>query len=385
MTTRKFLTILLFAASLFLLSACNLPAANTPGQSEPNVIYTAAAQTVAAQLTQSVSEVLKPTVMPPGATATQPAPTATNTSAPPATQDPTSAPTATRKSSTAAPVPCNQAEFIKDVNYTDGTEVDPGTVFDKIWRIKNTGSCTWTSSYSVVFDEGDALKGPASVQLTNGKVTPGSTVDITVENLKAPDKSGTYQGFWMLRDGDGEVFGIGSNNKSFWVKIVVENPVSYDFLAKAKNAEWHNATKTFTFGDREDDDLGIAAYGEDIKLEDGKTYNKVLGTYPERIEDGVIYGVFTDYTVEDGDHFRAEVGFRSNCDGAKVIFKLMYMDGDELTTLETWKKSCNGELLTLDYDLSDYEGETMHFVLGVDLAGDFRNNKAIWVDPRIQK
>lgn len=385
MPTRKFLTLLMLCAGLLLLAACNLPAEGASGQGEPNLIYTAAAQTVAAQLTQSVVDVLKPTVMPPAATATQPAPTATRASVTPASQDPTAAPTSTRLSPTAAPAPCNQVAFIKDVNYPDGTAVDPGTVFDKIWRIKNTGSCTWTSSYTIVFDEGDALKGPASVQLTNGKVSPGSTVDITVENLKAPDKSGTYQGFWKLRDGDGEVFGMGSANKPFWIKIVVENPVSYDFLAKAKNAEWHNATTTFTFGDRKDDDLGIAAYGEDFKLEDGKTYNKVLGTYPERIEDGVIYGVFTGYTVEDGDHFRAEVGFRSGCDEGKVIFQLMYMDGDALKTLKTWKKSCSGELLTLDYDLSDYEGETMHFVLGVDATGDFRNDKAIWVDPRIQK
>ena len=33
----------------------------------------------------------------------------------------------------------------------DNTEIAAGTTFVKTWRLKNNGSCTWTSGYSRVF------------------------------------------------------------------------------------------------------------------------------------------------------------------------------------------------------------------------------------------
>jgi len=48
--------------------------------------------------------------------------------------------------------PCDRAEFVDDVTVEDGTVFKPGETFTKTWRLKNTGSCTWTTSYRVVFD-----------------------------------------------------------------------------------------------------------------------------------------------------------------------------------------------------------------------------------------
>ena len=44
----------------------------------------------------------------------------------------------------------NGAEFIEDVTVPDGTVLSPGEHFRKVWRLRNTGTCTWNRSYKVV-------------------------------------------------------------------------------------------------------------------------------------------------------------------------------------------------------------------------------------------
>jgi hypothetical protein len=384
----------LFVFLLFLLAltACNYPSAPQETQLAPDLIYTAAAQTVTARLTQAATGIVPTTQV---STPNSPDPTATqqqssqptNTSAPPTQAQPTNRPdpTATTASPTAVPIPCNRMQFIKDVNYPDDTELAPGTVFDKTWRIKNTGSCTWNSNYVLIFDHGDALSAPASVQLTNGTVPPDTEVDVTVKGMKAPDQPGSYQGFWKLRDGTGYVFGIGDAGKAFWVKIKSLQPVGYDFLAKAKDAEWRNASGTFSFGDRDPDDPGVAAYVENIKLEDGKTYAKVLATYPQFANDGLISGLYPSYTVKDGEHFRSQFGFRPDCTGANVKIQMYYQEGGNSTLLKEWTKSCDGKLLDMDYDLSALKDKSVQFKFVVSTNGAPTADKPLWVDPRIQK
>jgi hypothetical protein len=124
---------------------------------------------------------------------------------------------------------------VSDVTIPDGAEIDPGDSFTKTWRLRNNGSCTWTSSYSLIFDHGDSMGGPASQQLTSGVVEPGQSVDVSVD-LTAPNTPGTYKGFWMLRNGSGVVFGIGAAaNIAFWVQIVVPEPDTLAFTLTYRN------------------------------------------------------------------------------------------------------------------------------------------------------
>ena len=191
-----------------LVSACNLPGLDQ-GADE---VAQLAEQTVQAQLT-SLAEEQAPTETP--------APVEEETQE--ATPEP---PTATPEgpTPTAGSEGCtDRAAFVSDVTYPDGADVEAGDSFTKTWRLRNNGSCTWTSSYSLVFDHGDAMNGPASVPLA-GAVPPGSTVDLSV-NLQAPGSPGTYQGHWLLRNNSGVLFGIGaSGNTAFWVKIDVPAP-----------------------------------------------------------------------------------------------------------------------------------------------------------------
>ena len=103
--------------------------------------------------------------------------------------------------------------YVEDLNYddqdmTNPPVLNPGETFRKGWRVKNTGTCTWDSSYVLNFVfgnvEGARMGGqPTAVQ---GTVAPGQTYDIYVD-LVAPVRPGVYQGFWQMYDGTGQAFG----------------------------------------------------------------------------------------------------------------------------------------------------------------------------------
>src|SRR5512145_1793119 len=57
----------------------------------------------------------------------------------------------------------DRAQFIADVTVPDGTRFDPGATFKKTWRLKNIGTCTWTTSYSLVFDSGEKMGAASSI------------------------------------------------------------------------------------------------------------------------------------------------------------------------------------------------------------------------------
>src|SRR4030042_4480106 len=139
---------------LLLLTACNFPGANTEPTAGPEVIYTSAAQTLIAQQTQAAEGtpigIASPTS---GAIAASPTlpmvivPTATPL-APTNTPLPTNTPVP--PTATPIPIPCDRAQFVSDVSVPDNTEIGAGTTFVKTWKMRNNGSCTWTSGYALV-------------------------------------------------------------------------------------------------------------------------------------------------------------------------------------------------------------------------------------------
>jgi hypothetical protein len=111
-------------------------------------------------------------------------------------------------------------EFVADLTVPDGTAFTAGQNFVKTWRLKNIGSSTWTTAYSLIFAGGEVMDGPASVPLP-ASVPPGGTLDISVD-LVAPPKPGSYRGYWNLKTPDGKIFGLGPNaNEPVWVDILV--------------------------------------------------------------------------------------------------------------------------------------------------------------------
>lgn len=125
-----------------------------------------------------------------------------------------------------------KAGFVDDVTVPDGTVLTPGQSFTKTWRLKNAGSSTWTSDYSILYLTGEEM-GLKSAPL--GKIVPpGESVDVSVD-LKAPAIPGAYRSYWKLLTPQGKLFGVGPlADEPFYVDIQVVLPTPTPTLAPFK-------------------------------------------------------------------------------------------------------------------------------------------------------
>jgi hypothetical protein len=194
-----------FAAfALVLLSACAANATPTDEAALSN-IYTAAAPTVAAQVslaTPASTQVIVNTATPFTFPTTLPV-TATNQSV---IAYSVSAFTANG---------CDDAAYVSDVTIPDGTILAPGESFVKTWEFQNTGTCAWNRDYLLTFVSGTSMSGEAAE--IDEDVATGTAGDISI-SLVAPTSEGTFTGYWRLADEDGNVFG-----QSVYIMIVVSD------------------------------------------------------------------------------------------------------------------------------------------------------------------
>lgn len=177
----------LFIASwslIFFLSACgtNTPATPTPTQAPPTEVPS----TVAAPTTE-------------------------------VTPTPAITPTATGSAPGNTSGCVDGATFVTDVTIPDYSHLDPRETFTKTWRIKNSGTCTWNSSYMAVYASGDKLGGPNSVAFSD--TAPGATLDISAD-MAAPNTDGQYKIFYQLEDAAGKPMTIDAGN-TIWAIITV--------------------------------------------------------------------------------------------------------------------------------------------------------------------
>ncbi len=98
-----------------------------------------------------------PTATPPPLLTSTPA--ATETPMPWLTPTLTAAalPVLVEPSLTPTPACLDAAEFVDNVTVPPGTAWAPGQSFNKIWRVRNTGTCAWGPEYELVFVSGEAM------------------------------------------------------------------------------------------------------------------------------------------------------------------------------------------------------------------------------------
>jgi len=104
---------------------------------------------------------------------------------------------------------CNNSEFVSDITVPDNTTLAPGTNFQKVWQVKNTGSCTWDEGYALVYIGGSNPNlDPYTYEIKKSSdfVAGGSTVNLAL-NLTTPCTPGDYQGTWRMRNDQGAYFG----------------------------------------------------------------------------------------------------------------------------------------------------------------------------------
>lgn len=127
-----------------------------------------------------------------------------------------------------APSPTAQANcvdnavFLADVTVSDNTRLKADQAFTKTWQLRNTGTCAWNASYTLVFTGGNRMRSPKSVPLA--ETGPNATLDLSV-NLTAPAVDGVYTALYEIHNPQGKAIPIGLT-KSMWVKIRVGDVVA---------------------------------------------------------------------------------------------------------------------------------------------------------------
>ena len=333
-------TILLSLFLIIILSACDTLAEPTL---DVNLAGTQAAQTVVAVLTEQAAPAPTQPVI--EATATTPVevlPTTTDTSVPP-TDTPTLSET---PAVTSTSEPCeDKAEFVKDITIPDDTVLLPGESFVKTWRLKNAGTCTWTTGYALVFASGEQMGATSPTNLP-AEVKPGQEADLSVQ-FKSPGTPGTYHSDWALSNASGVKIGLKDKPEAtFWLQIVVQegsdalNLGSPDWKDPMDNSNsWYTLSTDNTEWEFEDGQLRMKSKSTDKPEEWGLSSKPEMKDYflQATFKTGKDCGGLDRYgvLVRAPDPGMGYV-FEFSCDGR---YRLYIWDGENYDALQEWKSS----------------------------------------------
>jgi len=113
---------------------------------------------------------------------------------------PTSKPASTQTSSCT-----NLLLFIPpDLTYPDGTEVKPGELIDKQWKVKNAGTCNWDAAYTLQLTGGSSMEAVTPQSLVPAR--NGTEAVISIQ-FTAPTEPGLYRSEWKALGPNGQPFG----------------------------------------------------------------------------------------------------------------------------------------------------------------------------------
>ena len=218
MNKKKIIKTCMLVCISALIAGCGSSPEATP-TIDPLVVMTDVAGTIQAEITQAALLTPSATIAPP--------PTATPLLIP--TQPLSSTPTIPANASGPAPtLPAespDKALYIEDITYQDGATVWVGEKFTKTWRIENTGTTTWDTSYYLVYWDGEPIicdEEDLFIFIEN-PVEPNNQITLSVR-ITAPHTLGTYINYFKMVNGEGQYFG---DTLSVNIKVVNEEDLIY--------------------------------------------------------------------------------------------------------------------------------------------------------------
>jgi hypothetical protein len=158
------------------------------------------------------------------------------------------------------------AAFVSDVTIPPGTAFPPGVRMDKVWQVRNSGTCAWGVGYDLVFLEGEDLGAPETLPVP--PTAAGERVDLTV-TLWAPAEVGTFANLWQLRSPDGQFFGP---TLPLTIRVEVQAQKNLPPLAPVNlqaTATQDNKAIQLTWEDQSDNEDAFRIYREDVEASIG--------------------------------------------------------------------------------------------------------------------
>ncbi|HQC64582.1 MAG TPA: NBR1-Ig-like domain-containing protein [Anaerolineaceae bacterium] len=383
---KQFKTISLFIVVVaMILSACKPNSSDASPTDQLDDIRTVAARTIEALTTQMLQTDYArqtETRFSDNETPTPPSEVfpATDTAVPSASFDTTPVPT------DAVPTevkPCDLA-FFEGETIPDGSELYPGTVFQKTWTLRNEGNCTWTKDYSVVFISGDSMSAPAVMPLTEKDIKPGESLVITMP-LVAPTLGGEYRAHFKLRNAAGVIFAFRNPDHSFWADIkVVEGKIH--LVHAYCGAQWSSQAGTLHCPGQPGD-AGGYVYSDNAPvletggIDDEPTLWLGLGAG----QDSYIMGVYPAMKIPEKAQFSTVLGCGYGLSHCHVKFSLAYQEGEgQMYELGSWEEHYDEQFTKIALDLSALGGRTVKIILIARAMGSAEDGKIHLLEPVIK-
>jgi len=303
----------------------------------------------------------------------------------PPRETPTSPPLASLPAPEASDCTENLA-VLSESGYLDATPAEPGQTVERVWRVRNAGTCTWTPQYELVPVEGLSF-GVAPIPLSE-TIAPGEEADLRL-TVPAPAAPGFYAGGWALRSPEGALLGAGS--RPLRLRLNVSSPVPdptrvvYDFFGHVCEARWVAASPTragrlLPCPGYDLDPGGFLLWVETPRFSNGITEDEpALILHPPHEDGGLISGAFPAYTVEPGDQFRVLLGCSAGSPGCQSRCQLNFREGDKLSPIAEWIIGEADGMRNIGVDLSFLAGRSVVFVLAVDADGPGASDATIWM------
>jgi hypothetical protein len=158
------------------------------------------------------------------------------------------------------------AAFLADVTIAPGTAFPPGAQMDKVWQVRNSGTCAWGVGYQLVRLQGEALG--AADRVSVPPTVAGATADLSV-TFSAPSQAGTYTNTWQLHTPDGAPFGP-ELTLSIEVEVEAQANVPPDAPSGLQASVTEDgAAVQLTWLDQSDNEDAFRVYREDVEASIG--------------------------------------------------------------------------------------------------------------------
>lgn len=282
---------------------------------------------------------------------------------------------------------CDFAAFVADITIPDGTTVPPGTNFTKTWAIKNTGSCAWTSDYTLVYVGGDLLGAPQAVQLTDKTVAPGETARVSVQ-FTAPNDLKIHRSYWKMRNANGGIFGVTDvqgKEQPIWTEVLVSN--TYDFLANMCAATWKTGGGKLIPCPS---DPNNAAEGAVYRMNNSQWEGDIIEDEPVLVmvppagNDTTIIGQFPPVVIPEFSRLQTRIGCLADQKDCNVSIKITYsVDGGPEQPLYSSEQAYDGGIDKLDVRMIEYSlfNKSVSFIWYITAVGDASQDKIFWFTP----
>ncbi|KAK3822109.1 MAG: hypothetical protein JOS17DRAFT_720982 [Linnemannia elongata] len=236
------------------------------------------------------------------------------------------------------------ALFVKDININDGTVIQAGSQFLKIWEMSNPGVREWPKDSVLQFTGGDRMFADVDAnkscpQFKISLAPVGESVCVTAD-LKAPPLPGRYVSYWRLVAPDGEPFG-----HCIWCDIIVEEGSESGSDSTGSSTmifpvvDCHDTKNTWSRNPSNPDEVTETGSVRTTTTTNAQsTHTGPVGTAPSVTDDqlSTTSGQYTTHSLASSILGRDEsVDDRIDIDNDDISTERFFSDDDEFVVIDT--------------------------------------------------